>query len=70
MLWAIRLWVGALAGLSYVEQLSPQDYNNLYTTIVNCVVSGYTVAYDQQNPNANVAIGGLVGYNWNNTKAS
>lgn len=54
--------VGALVGLVYVDQTS--EYSGTYSTVSNCVVSGYTVIYNSSNPNYPMAAGGLTGYNF------
>ncbi|WP_304509187.1 GLUG motif-containing protein [Anaerotignum sp.] len=56
--------VGALAGLVYVD--SGSEYSdNVYASVTNCSVSGYTVRYSPDgSANQPSAVGGLVGYNF------
>lgn len=54
--------VGALVGLVYVDQGS--EYSGTYSSVSNCVVSGYTVRYNSSNPYYPAAVGGLAGYNF------
>lgn len=54
--------VGALAGSVYAE--TAEEYSDIYSTISNCAVTGYTVVYNQPSPNSPVAVGGIAGYNF------
>lgn len=58
--------VGALVGLVYVDPVEEYygGYSEGYSSVSNCVVSGYTVTYNSSNPKYPAAVGGLTGYNF------